>query len=341
MILDRLMMLELERGTEHLQMKNFRTIATSLLLFQHCLFPVTIFAEEAPVEIDTELVQRLQEQNELPAIESNPPTTESTAEEPVHTEPAEVPTTEDSNLEQPEQSEQPKQPETVETTEPPIPETSEETVETTTPSAEDGKESSEGNGLPSPVLPKEEETEQLMVLPEVMRMSAYSLPNLNAYRHHLVDNGRSAYIEGKMQRVTNRTLTLGAGVGATQSFSVSFDTYTMVQAPGNGWISWIASNLSTAPDFYFQQMYYGNHPSFSNPYTLNNLRWSGVPSYLSVTATPTISGRQVTINVTIVRTKATTIDTNEKDTIRLLGNLTMGTTAVAPQVNNYSKKSQM
>mgnify|MGYP007126422270 CR=1 FL=1 len=124
MILDRLMMLELERGTEHLQMKNFRTIATSLLLFQHCLFPVTIFAEEAPVEIDTELVQRLQEQNELPTIEINPPTTESTAEEPVHTEPAEVPTTEDSN---------PEQPETVETTEPPIPETSEETVETTTP----------------------------------------------------------------------------------------------------------------------------------------------------------------------------------------------------------------
>lgn len=338
MILDRLMMLELERGTEHLQMKNIRTIATSLLLFQHCLFPVTIFAEEAPVEIDTELVQRLQEQNELPAIESSPPTTESTAEEPVHTEPAEVPTTEDSNPEQPEQSEQPKQPETVETTEPPIPETSEETAETTTPSAEDGKESSEGNGLPSPVLPKEEETEQLMVLPEAMRMSTYSLPNLNAYRHHLVDNGRSAYINQKMQGATNRTLTLGAGVGATQSFSVSFDTYTMVQAPGNGWISWIASNLSTAPDYYFQQMYYGNHPSFSNPYTLNNLRWSGVPSYLSVTATPTISGRQVTINVTIVRTKATTSDMNDKDTIRLLGNLTMGTTAVAPQVNNYSKK---
>ncbi|MDT2773325.1 cell wall associated biofilm protein [Enterococcus durans] len=313
-------------------MKNFRTIATSLLLFQHCLFPVTIFAEEAPVEIDTELVQRLQEQNELPAIESNPPTTESTAEEPVHTEPAEVPTTEDSNPEQPEQ------PETVETTEPPIPETSEETVETTPPSAEDGKESSEGNGLPSPVLPKEEETEQLMVLPEAMRMSTYSLPNLNAYRHHLVDNGRSAYIEGKMQRVTNRELTLEAGAGAVQRFTVTFDTYTMVQAPGNGWISWIASNLSTAPDFYFQQMYYGNHPSFSNPYTLNNLRWSGVPSYLSVTATPTISGRQVTINVTIIRMETTTINTNERDTIRLLGNLTMGTTAVAPQVNNYSKK---
>ncbi|RCA09405.1 cell wall associated biofilm protein [Enterococcus durans] len=328
-------MLELERGTEHLQMKNFRTIATSLLLFQHCLFPVTIFAEEAPVEIDTELVQRLQEQNELPAIESNPPTTESTAEEPVHTEPAEVPTTEDSN---PEQPEQPKQPETVETTEPPIPETSEETVETTTPSAEDGKESSEGNGLPSPVLPKEEETEQLMVLPEAMRMSTYSLPNLNAYRPYLVNNGRSAYIEGKMQRATNRTLTLGAEAGAVQRFTVTFDAYAMVQGVGNDWISWIASNLSTAPDYYFKQMYYGNHPSFSNPYTLNNLRWSGVPSYLSVTATPTISGRQVTINVTIVRTKATTIDTNEKDTIRLLGNLTMGTTAVAPEVNNYSKK---
>lgn len=154
MILDRLMMFELERGTEHLQMKNFRTIATSLLLFQHCLFPVTIFAEEAPVEIDTELVQRLQEQNELPAIESSPPTTEATTEEPVHTEPAEVPTTEESNPEQPEQSEQPKQPETVETTEPPILETSEETVETPTPSAEDCKESSEENGLPSPVLPK-------------------------------------------------------------------------------------------------------------------------------------------------------------------------------------------
>ncbi|MDB1654015.1 cell wall associated biofilm protein [Enterococcus durans] len=319
-------------------MKNFRTIATSLLLFQHCLFPVTIFAEEAPVEIDTELVQRLQEQNELPAIESNPPTTESTAEEPVHTEPAEVPTTEDSNPEQPEQSEQPKQPETVETTEPPIPETSEETVETTTPSAEDGKESSEGNGLPSPVLPKEEETEQLMVLPEAMRMSTYSLPNLNEYRHHLVDNGRSAYIEGKMQRATNRELTLGAGAGAVQRFTVTFDAYTMVQAPGNGWISWIASNLSTAPDFYFQQMYYGDHPSFSNPYTLNNLRGSGVPSYLSVTATPTISGRQVTIDVLIIRMKTTTVDTNETDTIRLLGNLTMGTTAVAPQVNNYSKK---
>ncbi|MGM0156248.1 hypothetical protein IGI47_000531 [Enterococcus sp. AZ191] len=331
-------MFELERGTEHLQMKNFRTIATSLLLFQHCLFPVTIFAEEVPVEIDTELVQRLQEQNELPAIESSPPTTEATTEEPVHTEPAEVPTTEESNPEQPEQSEQPKQPETVETTEPPIPETSEETVETPTPSAEDCKESSEENGLPSPVLPKKEETEQLMVLPEAMRMSTYSLPNLNTYRPYLVNNGKSAYIEDKMQKATNRKLTLGAEAGAVQRFTVTFDTYAMVQGVGNDWISWIASNLSTAPDYYFKQMYYGNHPSFSNPYTLNNLRWSGVPSYLSVTATPTISGRQVTINVLVTRLEATNSNTNEKDTIRLLGNLTMGTTAVAPEVNNYSKK---
>ena len=329
-------MLELERGTEHLQMKNFRTIATSLLLFQHCLFPVTIFAEEAPVEIDTELVQRLQEQNELPAIESSPPTTEATAEEPVHTEPAEVPTTEDSNPEQPEQSEQPKQPETVETTEPPIPETSEETVETTTPSTEDGKESSEENEPPSPVLPAEEETEQLMVLPKAMRMSTYSLPNLSAYRHHLVNNGKSAYIEKKMQAATNRTLTLGAEVGATQSFTVSYDTHTMVQEAGNGWISWIASNLSGTPDYYFQQMYYGNHPTYSNPYMLGNLRWSGVPSYLAVTAsTPSISNYRVTFNVTIRRTG---VATNDKDTLRLLGNLTMGTTAVAPAVNNFSKK---
>ena len=111
-----------------------------------------------------------------------------------------------------------------------------------------------------------------------------------------------------MQRVTNRELTLGEGAGAVQRFTVTFDAYTMVQAPGNGWISWIASNLSTAPDFYFQQMYYGNHPSFSNPYTLNNLRGSGVPSYLSVTATPTISGRQVTIDVLIIRMKTTTVD---------------------------------
>ena len=329
-------MLELERGTEHLQMKNFRTIATSLLLFQHCLFPVTIFAEEAPVEIDTELVQRLQEQNELPAIESSPPTTEATAEEPVHTEPAEVPTTEDSNPEQPEQSEQPKQPETVETTEPPIPETSEETVETTTPSTEDGKESSEENEPPSPVLPAEEETEQLMVLPKAMRMSTYSLPNLSAYRHHLVNNGKSTYIEKKMQAATNRTLTLGAEVGATQSFTVSYDTHTMVQEAGNGWISWIASNLSGTPDYYFQQMYYGNHPTYSNPYMLGNLRWSGVPSYLAVTAsTPSISNYRVTFNVTIRRTG---VATNDKDTLRLLGNLTMGTTAVAPAVNNFSKK---
>ncbi|WP_240940581.1 hypothetical protein [Enterococcus durans] len=317
-------------------MKNFRTIATSLLLFQHCLFPVTIFAEEAPVEIDTELVQRLQEQNELPAIESSPPTTEATAEEPVHTEPAEVPTTEDSNPEQPEQSEQPKQPETVETTEPPIPETSEETVETTTPSTEDGKESSEENEPPSPVLPAKEETEQLMVLPKAMRMSTYSLPNLSAYRHHLVNNGKSAYIEKKMQAATNRTLTLGAEVGATQSFTVSYDTHTMVQEAGNGWISWIASNLSGTPDYYFQQMYYGNHPTYSNPYTLGNLRWSGVPSYLAVTAsTPSISNYRVTFNVTIRRTG---VATNDKDTLRLLGNLTMGTTAVAPAVNNFSKK---
>ncbi|HJG23475.1 MAG TPA: hypothetical protein K8V64_10550, partial [Enterococcus durans] len=235
-------------------------------------------------------------------------------------------------------SEQPKQPETVETTEPPIPETSEETVETTTPSAEDYKESSEENGLPSPVLPKKEETEQLMVLPEAMRMSTYSLPNLNAYRPYLVNNGKSAYIEDKMQKATNRNLTLGAEAGAVQRFTVTFDAYAMVQGVGNDWISWIASNLSTAPDYYFKQMYYGNHPSFSNPYTLNNLRWSGVPSYLSATATPTISGRQVTINVLVTRLEATTSNTNEKDTIRLLGNLTMGTTAVAPEVNNYSKK---
>lgn len=177
-----------------------------------------------------------------------------------------------------------------------------------------------------------------MVLPEAMRMSTYSLPNLNTYRPYLVNNGKSAYIEDKMQKATNRKLTLGAEAGTVQRFTVTFDTYAMVQGVGNDWISWIASNLSTAPDYYFKQMYYGNHPSFSNSYTLNNLRWSGVPSYLSVTATPTISGRQVTINVLVTRLEATNSNTNEKDTIRLLGNLTMGTTAVAPEVNNYSKK---
>ena len=41
-----------------------------------------------------------------------------------------------------------------------------------------------------------------------------------------------AYIEGKMQRATNRTLTLGAEAGAVQRFTVTFDAYAMVQGVG-------------------------------------------------------------------------------------------------------------
>ena len=46
--------------------KHLRTITTSLLLFQNCLYPLTVFAEEAPPELDTEFVQDLQNQGEQP-----------------------------------------------------------------------------------------------------------------------------------------------------------------------------------------------------------------------------------------------------------------------------------
>ena len=49
--------------------KHLRTITTSLLLFQNCLYPLTVFAEEAPPEVDTEFVQDLQNQGEQPVTQ--------------------------------------------------------------------------------------------------------------------------------------------------------------------------------------------------------------------------------------------------------------------------------
>ena len=49
--------------------KHLRTITTSLLLFQNCLYPLTVFAEEAPPELDTEFVQDLQNQGEQPVMQ--------------------------------------------------------------------------------------------------------------------------------------------------------------------------------------------------------------------------------------------------------------------------------
>ena len=292
--------------------KHLRTITTSLLLFQNCLYPLTVFAEEAPPELDTEFVQDLQNQGEQPVMQ-----------EPVSTETAANDSTEESiEVEEPveENTEEIVEEAPVVEEVPIVEEQEAEEVPTETPTEQPTE-------VTEPVIPWEDP------VPPVLRQSAElrknSLPNLDKYRPDLIANGKKSYIEKTLATQINRTIMLGAAVGSKTSFTVNVPTYEKVtQDKDHGWISWIASNLTTTDDYPYDTMYYGNHSSYRGTYTLTIPSDQSVNGYQVTVTKPSISSYAASFTVTITRLASTSA---KEDRLVLNGDVKLGTTAVASQ----------
>ncbi|EPD1655526.1 hypothetical protein ACR6LG_001999 [Enterococcus hirae] len=292
--------------------KHLRTITTSLLLFQNCLYPLTVFAEEAPPELDTEFVQDLQNQGEQPVMQ-----------EPVSPETAANDSTEESiEVEEPveENTEEIVEEAPVVEEVPIVEEQEAEEVPTETPTEQPTE-------VTEPVIPWEDP------VPPVLRKSAElrknSLPNLDKYRPDLIANGKKSYIEKTLATQINRTIMLGAAVGSKTSFTVNVPTYEKVtQDKDHGWISWIASNLTTTDDYPYDTMYYGNHSSYRGTYTLTIPSDQSVNGYQVTVTKPSISSYAASFTVTITRLASTSA---KEDRLVLNGDVKLGTTAVASQ----------
>ncbi|WP_427040358.1 hypothetical protein [Enterococcus hirae] len=292
--------------------KHLRTITTSLLLFQNCLYPLTVFAEEAPPELDTEFVQDLQNQGEQPVMQ-----------EPVSPETAANDSTEESiEVEEPveENTEEIVEEAPVVEEVPIVEEQEAEEVPTETPTEQPTE-------VTEPVIPWEDP------VPPVLRQSAElrknSLPNLDKYRPDLIANGKKSYIEKTLATQINRTIMLGAAVGSKTSFTVNVPTYEKVtQDKDHGWISWIASNLTTTDDYPYDTMYYGNHSSYRGTYTLTIPSDQSVNGYQVTVTKPSIFSYAASFTVTITRLASTSA---KEDRLVLNGDVKLGTTAVASQ----------
>lgn len=143
------------------------------MLFQNCLYPLTVFAEEAPPELDTEFVQDLQNQGEQPVMQ-----------EPVSPETAANDSTEESiEVEEPveENTEEIVEEASVVEEVPIVEEQEVEEVPTEQPTE-----------VTEPVTPWEDP------VPPVLRQSAElrknNLPNLDKYRPDLIANGKKVIL---------------------------------------------------------------------------------------------------------------------------------------------------
>lgn len=282
------------------------------MLFQNCLYPLTVFAEEAPPELDTEFVQDLQNQGEQPVMQ-----------EPVSPETAANDSTEESiEVEEPveENTEEIVEEAPVVEEVPIVEEQEVEEVPTETPTEQPTE-------VTEPVTPWEDP------VPPVLRQSAElrknNLPNLDKYRPDLIANGKKSYIEKTLATQINRTIMLGAAVGSKTSFTVNVPTYEKVtQDKDHGWISWIASNLTTTDDYPYDTMYYGNHSSYRGTYTLTIPSDQSVNGYQVTVTKPSISSYAASFTVTITRLASTSA---KEDRLVLNGDVKLGTTAVASQ----------
>lgn len=122
---------------------------------------------------------------------------------------------------------------------------------------------------------------------------------------------------------------LGAAVGSKTSFTVNVPTYEKVtQDKDHGWISWIASNLTTTDDYPYDTMYYGNHSSYRGTYTLTIPSDQSVNGCQVTVTKPSISSYAASFTVTITRLASTSA---KEDRLVLNGDVKLGTTAVASQ----------
>ena len=282
--------------------KKIRMIATSFLLFQHALLPSAVFAIENEPIASTEITE---EQPESHLSEETP---EVAIEEPT----VEEPIVQEEASEEPILSEQPAIVEEAQVIEeePVVPEE------------------------PTTDIPAEETV--LSPLDENSLVANY-LARLNLTTENvnqLTNYGRSSYLEGVLQKAINRTINLASAANSTASFSVTVPTHSLVERVNgnNGWISSIVTDSDVGmPDEFYTQMYYGNHSTHRNTYTLTNI--SSSHAAVGVAATVTINNNfTATINFTVTRVQAG----NEAVTLDIRGNVGLGTTGVATLYPEYA-----
>ncbi len=303
---------ERERGTEFLKAKKIRMIATSVLLFQHTLLPSAVFAIENETIASTEIMEEQSESHlseETPEdVIEEPTVQESTVQESTVQEPT-------VQEEAPEESILSEQPATVEETQV----VEEEPVVSEEPTTDIPTEAT--------VLPPLDENSLV-----VNYLARLNLTTENVTQ--LTNHGRSSYLEGVLQNAINRTINLANAANSTASFSVTVPTHSLVERVNgnNGWISSIVTDSDAGmPDEFYTQMYYGNHSTHGNTYTLSNISSSNAA--ISVAATVTINNNfTATINFTVTRVQAG----NEAVTLDIRGNVGLGTTGVATLYPNIA-----
>ncbi|MDB7086497.1 hypothetical protein PM729_02200 [Enterococcus mundtii] len=273
--------------------KKIRIIATSFLLFQQALLPSVVMAIENESIANTEIIE------EQPESHLSEEATDVVEEpEPItHEEPEVV----------------------VET-----PEAPSEVAEEVPPME-----------APSEAPATEETQEEVPPLDESPLSVHLGRLNLTAQNvAELTNHGRISYIQAVLQNAINRTITLGNEVNATATFSVTVPTHSMVQRVGNsnGWISSIVTDSPAGmPDEFYTQMYYGNHSTHRNTYTLTNISSSNAA--VSVSATVTINSNFTsTINFTVRRVQAASTTV----ALDVRGNVGLGTTGVATQFTHIA-----
>ncbi|WP_181055320.1 Ig-like domain repeat protein [Enterococcus mundtii] len=279
--------------------KKIRIMAASFLLFQHALMPSVALAIENEATASTEIME---EQPESHLLEEVP---EAVAEqEPIIQE----------------------EPDLVAE----IPEAPPEVAEEVPPMEATPEEPATGETIET--LETQEEVPPLDESPLSNHLGRLNLTAQNVAE--LTNHGRSSYIQAVLQNAINRTITLNNAVDATADFSVTVPTHSMVQRQGtsNGWISSIVTDSSVGmPDELYTQMYYGNHSTHRNTYTLTNI--TSNRSDVTVTGTVTINSNfTATINFTLRRVQTS----NSTAPVEIRGNVGLGTTGVATQFTNIA-----
>ncbi len=289
---------KIREGREFLKAKKIRIIATSFLLFQQALLPSVVMAIENESIANTEIIE------EQPESHLSEEATDVVEEpEPItHEEPEVV----------------------VETPEAPS-EVAEEVPPMEAPSEAPATEETATEETQEEVPPLDES-------PLSVHLGRLNLTAQNVAE--LTNHGRISYIQAVLQNAINRTITLGNKVNATATFSVTVPTHSMVQRVGNsnGWISSIVTDSPAGmPDEFYTQMYYGNHSTHRNTYTLTNISSSNAA--VSVSATVTINSNFTsTINFTVRRVQAASTTV----ALDVRGNVGLGTTGVATQFTHIA-----
>ena len=295
---------KIREGREFLKAKKIRIIATSFLLFQQALLPSVVMAIENESIANTEIMEEQPEshlsEEATEVVEEQAPITHEEPEVVVETPEAPPEVAE----EVPPMEAPPEAPATEETI---------ETVET------------------------QEEVPPLDESPLSAHLGRLNLTAQNVAE--LTNHGRSSYIQAVLQNAINRTISLGNTANSTATFSVTVPTHSMVQRQGtsNGWISSIVTDSTVGmPDELYTQMYYGNHSTHRNTYTLTNINSNR--SDVTVTGTVTINSNFTATIIFNVRRVQTS---NSTAPVEIRGNVGLGTTGVATQFTHIATPRQV